>query len=177
MDHSCFPVIDDGLAAPANKRVNAGHHNVTRGNVTSIHCEFIVNPTALTNTETEHAASPAAFMASPHYRDRTRSQDLSGNSANGSDRGRQDTCGGASGADQSLDSGSGNYGTAKTWWTPQDAIAAKARAEASERRIRADARQEIRCLHEKPWVAGKRLSDLVRYFRQRHTESIGRSRP
>ena len=61
-------------------------------------------------------------------------------------------------------------------WTPDDAIAARERAEAVERRIRADARAEIRWLHEKPWRAGKRLSDLVRYYRQRHTQSVGRSR-
>lgn len=152
------------------------HLNFTNRAVTHNSRQPIGNFPLTTNTETEHGAPSATFLASPHYRDGTCAPDLLCNSTNGISRGRQDTCGGASGADQSLDSGDGNYGTAKTpSWTPAKSVAAKEQATLIEQRIRADAREQIRWLHEKPWRAGKQLAALVRYWRQRHTASIGRS--
>ena len=154
------------------------HLNFTNRAVTHNSRQPIGNFPLTTNTETEHGATSATFVASPHYRDITRSPDVSGNSANRSSGGRQDTCGGAFDADQSLDSRDEYCGTAKApWWTPAKSVAAREQARLTEQRIRADAREQIRWLHEKPWRAGKQLAALVRYWRQRHTQSIGRSRP
>ncbi len=47
-------------------------------------------------------------------------------------------------------------------------------ADQVERDIRQRERETMRWLHEKRWLAGKRLSDTVRRARRLHSESIAR---